>query len=282
MITINEAKCDHCSLCTLLCPADLIAAGPAVKPNAETACLECGHCVAVCPTEAITLLGFENVETKPLSAKNAIERSKMMSLLKSRRSGRNYKHGPVSREDMEEIVEAASAAPSAHNNRKVKAYVCQDVEAIRKIRNRMQTLYKIMWNAVKLPGIPSLLKAFHLYDIVQYTFEELMLSTGGRDMLLYETENLLLFTIPRFNAMASGDAWLAAENAVIYAESINVSACFNGFFGIMANLDPVIRRLLGIPWNESLKVGLTMGYPKLKYSREAPRKTMPIRWSKVT
>ncbi|MBN1288445.1 MAG: nitroreductase family protein [Actinobacteria bacterium] len=278
MILIDENKCDRCGLCTMVCPYDLVGDGPRLKSVAGTLCVECGHCMAVCPKEAITLSGFEDIEVATLKGRSPIDRASIKAMFKGRRSGRNFRNTPVSREDMKEIIEAASCAPSASNARPVKAYVCRDAETISKIRKRMHTLYNLMLKAMKIPGLSAILGRLEMFGMMSYALEDVLLSDSGRDMILYNAPALLAFSVPSLNPMGSGDAWLAAENAVIYADSIGVSSCFMGFFGILANLDPVMRKLLGIPRGESIKAGLVMGYPKVKYSREAPRRTMPIHW----
>ncbi|MBN2168773.1 MAG: nitroreductase family protein [Actinobacteria bacterium] len=278
MIQIDENRCDHCGLCTMVCPYDLVGEGPRVKGVAKNLCVECGHCFAVCPREAITLPGFEDIEINPVDRDDKIDRARVKAMFKGRRSGRNYRNVPVTREDMEEIIEAASCSPSASNARPVKAYVCRNPETINQIRKRMRTLYNMMYRAMKIPGLSLIIGRVEMFEIMRYALEDVLLSDSGRDMVLYRAPTLLAFSVPSLNPMSAGDAWLAAENAVIYADSIGVSSCFMGFFGILANFDPVMRKLIGIPRGESIKVGLIMGYPKVKYSREAPRRTMQIHW----
>ncbi|MBN1289639.1 MAG: nitroreductase family protein [Actinobacteria bacterium] len=283
MIVIDEKKCDSCDICVLTCPGELIEKGPKIKKGPDKYCIECGHCVAVCPNEAITLRNFERIEINVKPRESRIDKRTMMSFLKGRRSVRNYKPGLVSKEDLEEIIEAASNAPSAHNARAVKAYVCQDKEVIEKIRKRTKFFYRVMHMYMKLPGIIPAMKLMGIntkeYEMWEYTLGEVLPTRSGRDALLYGAETLLIFTVPLLNpTVLIADAQIAAQNAVTYAESINVGSCYNGFVGVYANFDPAIRKALGVPWKEAIIAVLTMGYPKVKYAREAPRRIMPTNW----
>lgn len=284
MIVIDEKKCDSCNICFFTCPGELIEKGPKIKKGPDKYCIECGHCVAVCPKEAITLLDFEGIEISVVPKESKINGKAMMSLLKCSRSIRNYKPGLISREHMEEIVEAASNAPSGHNARAVKAYVCQDKKVIEMIRKRTMFFYRIVHMYMKMPGIIPMMKLFGMntreFELWEYTLGEVLPTKSGRDLLMHNTENLLVFTAPMLNpTVLLADAQIAAQNAVVYAESIGVGTCYNGFSGIYANFDPAIRKALGIPWKEAIIAVLTMGYPKIKYTREAPRKIMPTHWT---
>lgn len=283
MIIIDEKLCDHCNLCTVPCPGDLIEKGPKTKNGPDQYCIECGHCVAVCPQGAITLLGLEENQTRVLPKEKQVDGGSLMSFMKGRVSGREYKPGPVNREDVEKIIEAASTAPSAHNNRSTKAYVCRDKDVINKIRKRALVFYKFVYLALKFPMIPPVMRflgwSTKELEMWIYTLGDVILGDRSRDRLLYDADTLLVFTVSIFRPAAIlADAWLAAEHAVLYAESIGVTSCYNGFISMYANFDPAARKALGVPWSELIFPVLTMGYPKFKYVNEAPRKMMPVNW----
>jgi nitroreductase len=75
-----------------------------------------------------------------------------------------------------------------------------------------------------------------------------------------------------------GDAWLAAENAVLYAETLGIGSCFNGLVATASNNSAHVKTALGIPKQEKVVCALTLGYPKLHFAREAPRKRMETVW----
>ncbi len=283
MIEIDETKCTACNLCASACIGGPIYEGPEVRDDGRTLCVECGHCYAICPEGAITLTGFEGFQPHELPQTPPVDGPAMMTLLRGRRSGRMYKAEPVSREHVKEIIEAASLAPSAHNSHLTKAYVCYDEDAISRIRDRAIRYYRRLVRFFELPGFPFIWRLMSLdpeeLEVLKYAFKGLWESDKNDDILLYGTKTLLSFTAPRRNAMALGDAWIAAQNAVDYAEAIEVSTCYNGFLIHAANHDKGLRKAMGIRSGEKVVAVLNLGYPRRRYRRAAPRRTMETTWT---
>ena len=243
---------------------------------------ECGHCYAICPEGAIILEGYADIETSELGREPAVEGSSMMALLKGRRSGRLFTPEPVSREHIEELIEAASCAPSAHNAHLVRAYVYRDEKTVGEISEGTRGHYRRLLKMFGRPGLPLMWRLMG-YDPGE--LEELkvafalLLEPAKRDEILnYGSNTILAFTAPRRNTLAVGDAWIAAQNAVIHAEAIGVANFYNGFIIMAATQSRPLRKVMGIPRDQKVVAVLTLGYPKRRFRREAPRKTMPTTW----
>lgn len=283
MIEIDKEKCTGCNLCVSACIGGPIYEGPEVKDNGGILCVECGHCYAICPEHAISLTGFEGFQSHELPETPPVDGPAMMALLRGRRSGRMYKTEPVSREHVQELIEAASLAPSAHNSHLTRAYVCYDEDAISRIRVCAIGYYRKLVRYFELPGFPLIWRLMGLdpeeLEVLKYAFKGLWESDKNDDILLYGTKTLLTFTAPKRNAMAFGDAWIAAQNAVDYAEAIAVSTCYNGFLMHAAGHDRSLRKAMGIPRGEKVAVVLNLGYPKRRYRRAAPRRIMETTWT---
>jgi len=283
MIRIDYEKCDNCDLCWRACLAMVIDRGPEVRPEGDTLCIECGHCYAVCPREAITVLGYEEVETRPVERERPVAREDMMRLLRGRRSARGFRKGAqVPEEELRALIEAASVAPSAHNSRPLKAYVFRDPHTIEKMRRRTLAYYRRMARIFNTRLFAAAWKLMLLdpeeHRILSGAFMMVTDPRRDRDVLFYDAPCLLVITAPRFNSMAQGDAWLASENAVLYAESAGLGTCFNGFLIMAANWDLRLRRIMRIPWRERVVGALMVGYASRDWKREAPRKTIPAVW----
>jgi len=282
MIGIDEEKCNQCNLCYQVCIGGPIFKGPEIKSDPDLLCIECGHCYAICPESAITLKGYEDFEPYELTEKPPVDGPSLMKLLRGRRSGRIYKPEPVSREHLLEIIEAASLAPSAHNGYQTKAYVYQDEEMISRIRDVTIQFYKRLLRIFNAPGFSL---AWRLIgqdpdelDVHKYAFEGLWTSSKNEDILFYNSKTILAFTAPAHNAMALGDAWIMAQNAVNYAEAIKVATVYNGFIIQAASYDSRVRAAMRIPKGEKVVAVLNLGYPKYDFAREAPRRIMDISW----
>lgn len=281
MIEIDFDKCDNCNLCYQACLAEIIAKGPEIMRDCEEYCIECGHCYAVCPRNAITILGYEGIEERPLTEEKPVSGRAMMDLLRRRRSCRGFRKGmPVPEEDLRSIIEAASIAPSAHNTRPLKAYVYRDPGTIDKARRRTLSFYRRIAPLFKSRAFALVWRLSGLdpeeHMVLSRAFEQVTGDHGGKDILFYDAPCLLLITAPRLNSMAQGDAWLAAENALLYADTIGVATCFNGFLIMAVNWDLRLRLIMRIPWKERVVGALMVGYTKHDWKREAPRKSLPV------
>ena len=283
MIQIDMTKCTECNRCFLACPDGNIAKGPVIRPEAPEHCISCGSCYAVCPENAITVVGFEDAEIFSLSRETSPDSASLMALLRGRRSCRSYKPVPVSKEQIEQILDAASVAPSSCNWRFVKAYVYTDEAVISRIREKTTTYYRWLLRLFSLPGFPILARLINLpsgrLEYFKQDFRYRTTTTDRKDPFLYGAKTLVAFTVPKEAFAENGDAWIAAENAVIYAETIGVATCYNGYVSAVANMGSSVRTAMGIPKGESVVCVLKMGYPVLDFERTAPRERMETVWT---
>jgi nitroreductase/NAD-dependent dihydropyrimidine dehydrogenase PreA subunit len=281
MINIDSQKCVKCNLCHKVCPAEVIGPGPVVSAEKNVAwCIRCGQCYAVCPTEAITVIGVKDFSPIAVKPEPPVGAAQMMDLLKGRRSVRRYKDEPVSREHLEKIIEAASVAPSATNSRIVRCYAYTDAELIDKIARRMPEFYKKLLKLFKLPGFSFIWKllGYPPGQLTAYTEDFRQIAEDREFKILHHTRTLLVFTTPTKDEMAVADGWIAAQNAVVYAETVLVATCYNGYLSVAANKDKVLKSILKIPAREYVVSALTLGYPDITFKRDAPRKLMRTVW----
>lgn len=276
MLHIDHDHCTGCDACADVCPERLLVPGPSPETHLEAYCLQCGHCAVACPAGALEMDG---VATVPMG--EAIVPAAMLALLQSRRSGRQYTGTPVSRAHLEALLTAAATAPSAKNFRPVKAYVYTDAAVIAAIRAATRACYQRLAGLLRLPG------AHVLYRLLGYPAalrEKLMhdarfLTTPCEgDPLLHHAPTLLAFTAPRGWEPGIGDAWLAAHSAVLYAETLAIATCYNGFVAQAAGMDARVRRAMGVPAAERVVAVLTLGYPAARPRRGIQRPPLATVW----
>ena len=276
MIRIDKEKCTECNTCSHHCPGGFIEEGPRIKNLANKYCVNCGHCCIVCPSGAIQITGLENLHVPPYAEDIPVSSQAINALLRRRRSIRQYKPEPVSREHLENIVEAASQVPSAHNFRAFKAYVCSDKVVIAQLHKRLTEHYTRSLDAFKRPieGMSDSLR-----EELLYAFDYLIVNPPeGKDSLFWNASTLLVFTTTIPHPLCIGDAWIASFAAVMHAETIPVGTCYNGFLIMALIEDPSIKPLLKIPDEELVVSGFTLGYPDEKHFRYPPRPPMKTTW----
>lgn len=276
MISIDEEKCIKCNTCTQYCPAGLIGEGPELGEETTRYCVCCGQCFAVCPVEAISVLECKDIRIPPYPETHGVSSDALEALLRRRRSIRHYKAGPVSRIDMEKILEAASLVPSAHNWRKFKAYVCSNKEVIAQIHRSLTDYYRRLMQLAASAGQEC---AEAIPEEIKFAINRLVVNPpAGRDHLFWDAQTLLVFTTTYPHPLCMGDAWMASFAAVTYAATIKVGTCYNGFLTMGLNDDLSIKTLMGIPESEPVVTALTLGYFEEKHLRYPPRGIIETIW----
>jgi nitroreductase len=235
--------------------------------------------VAVCPAEAISL----PVAGMAVAPAEAVAPAALLRLLAMRRSGREYTDTPVSRAHLEQLVQAASLAPSAKHFRPVTVHVLTDPAVLATVRAGMTAFYRRLLGLLQVPGLGWLLwRGLGLPDAwrwqVKASFQRLSELSDTGDPFFHGAGTLLLFTAPRHWHEGVGDAWIAAHQAVVMADALGVSTCYNGYLSRAAGADRRVHRALGLAPQDRLVAALTVGYPAVRYARPAPRETLPTQW----
>lgn len=276
MIHIETEKCTQCGTCVQHCPAGIIVDGPEIDTRIHKYCVGCGHCAVVCPSGAIRVLGMADADIPAYQETIPVSFEMLKTLLQRRRSIRKYKPEPVSKAHLEQIIDAASLVPTAHNWRSFRAYVCRDQPVIGEIHRRLTDHYSRLLEVFKQP-IPAMSDAMR--DEIRFAFERLVVNPpDGRDSLFWNAGTLLVFTTTINHPLCIGDAWIASFAAVMSAETIPVGTCYNGFLILGLNEDPSIKELMKIPPQEVVVAGFTLGYSDETHYRYPPRNPMPTTW----
>ena len=176
-----------------------------------------------------------------------------LDLLLSHRSIRGYRPDPVPEGTVETLIAAAQSAASSSNLQLWSAVVVRDPET-----------------KAELASIARGQK-----HIEQCPLYMVWIADLSRNQRLGDQENVTLEAPPHFETflVAAVDAALAAQNAVVAAESLGLSTVY---IGAMRN-DPMrVRELLGLPDQTMAVFGLCVGYPAADVENEVkPRLPQP-------
>lgn len=272
MITIDTSLCVGCGACVADC---LSRAIEVVDGHARVIknCFLCGHCVAVCPTGAVSLEGdgYEMSDVVPFDpATCTVAPDVMLNTIKCRRSIRQFEKRPVSREDMEIILEAGRFTPTGSNAQNVSYIVFNEkteelravaMEEFRKLKGDPEAFAKVF----PPPMSP---------DRVNFDDDDFLFK-GAPTIVMTVAPNPANASIA---ASAPVNAALVSANMELQAVSLGVGMVYIGFFALLAAGNKRLQEYLGLKEDERVVTCMSMGYPTVSYYRSVPRKKAKVDW----
>lgn len=191
----------------------------------------------------------------------------------SRRSIRAFLSKPVSREDIEKILEVAARAPSGTNTQPWKVYVLTGhikqqlscaIQAVyddpeqSKHHKEEYHYYPQEW---KTPYVERRRKVgWDLYGLLGLTREDKvgMKAQHSRNYTFFDAPVGLIFTIDREMALGSWlDYGMFLQNIMIAARGRGLDTCAQAAF---IQYPQIIREILLIPETEMVVCGMSLGY----------------------
>jgi ferredoxin len=280
-ISINTRICKGCGRCVDVCKdfGLILKDEKACKSeNPIFGCIACGHCMAICPTGAIKIKGrtlspddlFELPERDSFPSFESL-----LSLLKNRRSIREFRDIPVEKNLIEKILEAASTAPMGLPPSDVHVLVLTTKDSVRKFSEDFCAYLKgLKWFvsswflAIIRPFFgrtnTDLLRDFARPLIYKYT--ESM--DKGENLVTYDAPAALYFYGSPYCDPA--DPIVAATYAMIAAESLNLGTCMLGAIHPMIQSGKAaakFRKQHGIKHKSREGLFVILGYPRVKYEK---------------
>jgi nitroreductase len=167
-------------------------------------------------------------------------------LVQKRQSCRKYSAQAVDREIIEQCLEAARLAPSAHNSQPWSFIVIDNPEDIARISEKaFRGIYSMTKFAGKAPVIIVVIteKANYLVRL------------GGQ---IRDVKYSLI------------DIGIACEHLVLQAEELGLGTCWIGWFS-----EKGVRQVLNLSRSTKINILISMGYPlDPEYRRERRRKSL--------
>ncbi len=266
MIPIFDMKkCTDCQLCVKECISRSIDKD--TKDIIARRCILCGHCAAICPVEAVSINGKsgENLETLSPSFPEEFE-----TLIKRRRSIRNYREMDIPRPLINRILKTVNNSPTGTNSRKVAITVIDSKEKIDHltdiIMNHFNKIAKLLINPITHTFLLIFLGRKKTKKL--YAYKRLISSYGrGKNILSHDAPLLMIFHTDKNSSTPHQDGLIWATTAMYVAESLGIGTCFNGFLVIGINTCSKARKYLGIPKGNKISETFTAGYPENIYNR---------------
>jgi nitroreductase/NAD-dependent dihydropyrimidine dehydrogenase PreA subunit len=266
--TIDRLKCTGCGQCVLDCPVQIIdmdSSCPFIAVEKESSCLECQHCLAVCPTGAVSILG-KNPEGSISLAGNLPTPENVETLIKGRRSVRQYRNENMQPELIQRLLDASCHAPTGVNSRKVLFTIIDDREIMARLRQEtMDGLGRLLREGKLPPG------RAYFNDCVRAWEEE------GIDTIYRWAPHLIVTSAPRDCPTPEADCLIALAYFELIAQSHGVGTVWNGLARwTITELLPDLRGKLSIPENHQIGYVMAFGMPAVQYHRTVQREPAQV------
>ena len=260
--TVNMDKCTRCGQCVADCPPRIITmtddSYPKIAREKEAACYKCQHCLTICPTAALSILGLQPENSRPLAG-NYPKPEQLEILIKGRRSVRRYRDENLEPELLQRLLEVAWHAPTGLNSRQVCFTVVDDKEKMARLRSEV------------MDGLGRLVRSNALPEGLGFFAEFVRLwEEKGIDTLFRGAPHLLVASASPQAVSPLQDCLIALSYFELYAQANGVGTVWDGLAKWAINdLVPEARQRLGIPDDHQIGYAMAFGRPAIRYARTA-------------
>jgi len=256
---VDAGLCAACGLCADDCPAKIInmeTGQPAIAPEREENCLRCQHCMAVCPSGAISILGVRPEELQPVPERFP-DPPALETLIRGRRSVRNYKDENVDPVLLAHLLEVAWQAPTGKNDRQVQFTVVDDRKKMDALRSR------VMRGIGSLAEKNALPEKLAFYANFARKWEE-----HGTDIVFRGAPHLLIAIAPASCATPMADCLIALTTFDLFAQAHGLGTAWVGYANWAIDvLVPEVKQEMGIPADHVFGYCIIFGKPSVQYAR---------------
>lgn len=260
--TVNTDRCTGCALCVSNCPLAVLEMDgdrPRVRDGREGLCMECQQCLTICKPGAVSIFSIDPDDCLPLRESLPSPQS-MEALVKGRRSIRKYKADPLDPETLDWLVDSASHAPTAKNNRDLLLTVIEDPAVMQAIR---EETYEGIQRSVDAGTLPR-----------EFAFFRTALAAYGKgvDLIYRGAPHMIVATTPAAGPAPVPDGVIALSYFELLAASAGVGTVWCGFAKwMLTDVVPSMRARLDIPDDHTVTYAMMFGRPAVRFHRGCRR-----------
>jgi len=269
MPSIQLENCTKCLKCVRDCPSDAI---DIERGTINDSCIHCGHCVAICPESTV----FPDEDVINVLHSPTVTPIDFKNLSAGIRTCRSYHKREVDDKTLELLIENMKHYPSASNARPVEITIVKTKEVIQKLND--QTALKLIktirfiTSPLLMPILQLLAPKLDLPRLKAYKKQFMARQIPESSQVCHHAPAVILFHAPVTKySMAAADAYIWATYTSIYANTLGLGSCFNGFISQAMSRRKVMRKEFKLPTGHQVYAALLIGHPKVKYTNETGR-----------
>jgi len=262
--TVDSSKCIRCDACVADCPRHIICRTetendglPAIPPLQEQNCLECQHCLAVCPTGAVSILGRHPQNSIELTPAKLPAAEQMHTLLRARRSVRQYKNENVPSNLIDTLLATLANSPTGCNDRLLRFLVVSDLDMMQRLR--LKVIESLEEQMRRHAAMPDFLSA----AVTAYRQQ-------GVDELFRGAPHLLVVSEAESASCPKEDVDLALAYFELLAQSAGLGTTWCGYLKFAVDAAPQLRQCLGLG-PQTPFYAMLFGHPNVRYARTVQR-----------
>lgn len=261
--TINEETCINCGECVTECPYGILLMDdedlPAVDTKKEDQCIECQHCFAVCPTGALSIVGLEPEQSRPLKG-NLPDPRMVETLMLGRRSTRRYKKEPVDPGLIDQIMDVVRNAPTGVNSRQTRFTLVEDPVVMDALRERTyEGVRAALDGGTVPPGLEFFGGIIGAWD-------------KGVDIIYRGAPHFLVVSAPKDGPSPMADCLIALSYFELLANAHGLGTVWDGLakWALLA-IAPEVSSMLSIPEGHEVGYMMAFGNPAVTFHRTVQR-----------
>jgi len=286
-ITVDSDRCIRCGACEASCPSRILSwEADELRVSNPGRCIGCGHCVAVCADSALSHSELPAEKFVEIENPESLDREELKKLFIERRSCRRFLDEPVSRDQVDKLIDIARWAPTSTNSQNIRFMVFQGRDAVRELAVETSRHYLALQRQLANPivrfgiGLKVGRKTVAAYRLRMPAIVEMFTRTlaGEDDRLFYNASSVMLLFSSGLPHLANAGCNLAAMEILLAAQSMDLGACFNGYALTALIRDRKMRERFDIPKGYTVGAVIAVGKPDGVFYRVPPRNKRRVIW----
>lgn len=264
-IKIDKDKCVKCGACIKDCITYSLESDTEgfakVREDGESLCISCQHCFSICPVGAISIDDKKPEDAFEVNYSNPEE---ILSLIRSRKSIRQFKEEEFSPEIMQKIKEMLPYIPTGCNYDSLHFSFVESRNIMDKIRKyTIEKILKIISNKFTAKYAGKFVRFKEAFEC-------------GEDVIYRNAPHMIVVSASIKAPCANIDPIIALSYIELYAQSLGVGTCWCGFAQACLKIMPKLSSVLRIPDGYKPVYAMLLGMPAVKYHRTTLPKPFPI------